>query len=481
MLIGLTDFADELREIGIPVSMVEVLDAADALRHVDLGDRTAVHAAMAATMVKNARHQDAFDLAFDVFFGLRPPPPSPTTELHGPADGADTAEGSSGGGSPADVSDLFEALVGALATGDQHALSALARRAVDRLSGFQPGRPVGGRYYLYRVMHRLDVDRLRSRLVEGLLAADDELGVDDELTTRLAVDTADRRIGAFRTEVEAEILRRLVQDRGPEAVSQTLRRPLVEDLDLMHATREELAMIADRIAPLARRLASRMSARRRRGQHGRLDVRRTIRRSLAHGGALLDPQWKPRRINKPELVMLCDVSGSMATFARFTMQLTYAIGHQFSNVRAFAFIDGIDEVTRFFAPGEDFEHAMARIAEEAQLIRHDGHSDYGTALECFTTEFFDAVTPSSTVIITGDARNNYRPTGEERLAKIADRARALLWINPEAKRYWDTGDSVMSRYGALCDGVFEVRTLRQLERFVESVALSRVKGLVPIS
>lgn len=473
MLIALTDFADELREIGIPVSMVEVLDAADALRYVDLADRVAVHAALGATMVKNARHQDAFDLAFDVFFGLRPAPRLNADDAIGASSAETPGQPGTGASGPGDISDLFEALVGALASGEQGSLSALARQAVDRLSGFQPGRPVGGRYYLYRVMHRLDVDRLRARLVEGPLEADDG----DDLGVRLASETADRRIERFRNEVEAEILRRLVDDRGPEAVSQTLRQPLVEDLDLMHATREELAQISHRIAPLARKLASRMSARRRRGHKGRLDVRRTIRRSLEHGGALVDPRWKPRRISKPELVLLCDVSGSMATFARFTMQLTYAIGHQFSNVRAFAFIDGIDEVTRFFGPGEDFDQAMVRMSQEAQLIRQDGHSDYGAALGRFATEFIDAVTPRSTVIVTGDARNNYRSTGEEVLVEIADRARALLWINPEAQRYWDTGDSVMSRYGELCDGVFEVRTLRQLERFVESVALSRVKGL----
>ena len=254
-------------------------------------------------------------------------------------------------------------------------------------------------------------------------------------------------------------------------MAQTLRVPLVEDIDLMHATREELDEIAKRIGPLARKLASRLAARRRHGRKGRLDVRRTIRRSLAHGGVLLDPQWRPRRITKPELVLLCDVSGSMATFARFTMQLTYAIGHQFSNVRAFAFIDGLDDVTRFFGPGTDFNDAMAAMSSEAKLVRRDGHSDYGSAFEIFRAEFFDAVTPKSTVIVTGDARNNYRDSGDAVLRRVAHEARSLHWLNPEAKRYWDTGDSIMSTYAPLCDAVHEVRTMRQLEHFVERVAL----------
>lgn len=467
MLSALTDFCAELRHVGIPVSMVEAMDGADALRHVDLGDREAVRHALGATLVKNARHQRAFDTAFDVFFGVRSA--TDDSDDDEAADRAPGSDGGTGGGGGGDIDELFEALLDALGSNDDVRLRSLVRRAVSRLSGFQPGRPVGGRYYLYRVMHRLDAERLRQGLLEMVLTGEIER---ETLDDRIAEDRVAEQVDRLRDEVQAEILRRLVADRGEEAVARTLRAPLVEDIDLMHATREELEEISLRIAPLARKLASRLAARRRHGRKGRLDVRRTIRRSLAHGGALVDPKWRPRRISKPELVLLCDVSGSMATFARFTMQLTYAIGHQFSNLRAFAFIDGIDEVTRFFGPGTDFHEAMSDMGAEAELVRRDGHSDYGAALQVFADRFGDAVTPRSTVIVTGDARNNYRETGEEVLAAIADRARALHWLNPEAARYWDTGDSIMSTYRPLCDGVHEVRTLRQLERFVERIALA---------
>lgn len=464
MLAALTEFSGELRAAGIPVSMVEVMDAGDALRHIDLSDREGVRAALAATMVKNGRHEKAFDTAFDVFFGLRSAPGDETAPA---APGGESQAAAGGaGGAGGEIDELFDGLVGALAAGDMERLRDLVRQAVDRLSGFQPGRPVGGRYYLYRVMHRLDTERLRRRLLEGALA----VARDDDLAARLADEMVTDQVDRLRREVQDEILRRLVEDRGVGAVARTLRVPLVEDVDLMHATREELEEITARVMPLARKLASRLAARRRHGRRGRLDVRRTIRRSLAHGGALVDPRWRPRRISKPELVLLCDVSGSMATFARFTMQLTYAIGHQFSNVRAFAFIDGIDEVTGFFGPGTDFAEAMVRLSTEARLVRRDGHSDYGSALTTFAEVYADSVTPRSTVIVTGDARNNYRDTGREVVAAIADRARALHWLNPEAFRYWDTGDSIMAAYAPLCDGVHEVRTLRQLEAFVERIA-----------
>ena len=260
-------------------------------------------------------------------------------------------------------------------------------------------------------------------------------------------------------------------DRGPQAVARTLRTPLIDDIDLMHATRDELERIERTIASLARKLATRLAHRRRQGRKGRLDVRRTIRRSLAHGGVLLEPRFKPPRQSKPELVLLCDVSGSMATFARFTMQLTFAVGSQFSKVRSFAFIDGLDEVTDYFGPGADFHDAMIRMGREARLVWRDGHSDYGNSFEQFMERYADAVSARSTVIITGDARNNYRDPRVGLLAEIAAEARSLFWLNPEARRYWDTGDSVMSMYEPSVDGLYEVRTIRQLERFIERVAM----------
>jgi uncharacterized protein with von Willebrand factor type A (vWA) domain len=415
----------------------------------------------------------AFDVAFEVYFGLaaRPEPGDGETFLEGAQGegaGAPGAGDGPGGGDPAEglMASIVEALVGH----DRERLRALVERAVEHLAGMEPGRPVGGRYYFYRVMRRLDGDRLVSQLLEAGREAEDDSSA-GSLEERLAQRRAEAQADEFRTELRREITRRLVADRGRRAVAKTLRVPLVEDIDLMHATRAEVERIERAVQPLARKLATRLAQRRKRGRRGRLDVRRTIRRSLAHGGALIEPKFKPPRISKPELVLLCDVSGSMATFARFTMQLTFAIGNSFSKVRSFAFIDGLDEVTEYFGPGTDFHEALLRMGAEADLVWRDGHSDYGNALSVFRERYFDAVSSRSTVIVTGDARNNYRPTAAGVLGDIAERARAVFWLNPEGRRYWDTGDSVMAVYAPLCDGVFELRTLRQLESFVESVAL----------
>jgi uncharacterized protein with von Willebrand factor type A (vWA) domain len=161
----------------------------------------------------------------------------------------------------------------------------------------------------------------------------------------------------------------------------------------------------------------------------------------------------------------------MATFSRFTLQFTHAMSTQFSRLRSFAFVDTVDEVTDFFGPGVDFGSAVRRITQEAEVVWLDGHSDYGNSLETFYSRYGGQLTSRTTVLISGDARNNYRPPREAVLGDIAKAARAVIWLNPEPHSYWDTGDSAMSHYGKHCTSVHEVRTLRQLEEFIENLTL----------
>jgi hypothetical protein len=461
----ITAFVGELRAAGVPVSMVETIDAMRAIEVVDIGDREALRATLASTMVKAERHLEAFDTAFDVFFALAP---SGQASMSPSGVGSGAGDAGGGGGEAASPEELRQALLEALMDLDLAALSGAVGTAVDRLSGFEKGRPVGGTYYLYRTLRRLDVDQLEAMLAQAMAA---EAGDLDDLERRLLAEEVASRLEQLREAVQEEIRRRLVEDRGRDAVARTLRKPLTEDVDLMHATRHDLDAIEEAIVPLTRKLAARLARRRRLLRRGRLDFRRTVRQSLATGGVPMDPKFRSPRPHRPEVFLLCDISGSMATFARFTLQFTYAMSTQFSKLRSFAFIDTVDEVTDFFGPGTDFPNALARIATEAEVVLHDGHSDYGTAFAGFVDRFGREVTPRSTVIITGDARNNYRQPQDDMLGDIARRARALYWLNPEPVSYWDTGDSVMGRYSPWCDGVYEVRTLRQLEAFVEELSL----------
>lgn len=461
----LTSFVGELRQAGIPVSLVEAIDAAHALEHVDLGSRPMVKAALGATLVKKARHGAAFEVAFEAYFSLLGPAPgSDEAEARRAADQVALGE-SAGVGGGADLTALMEALFQALRDGEAGLMGAVVREAVTRLAGMEPGRPVGGAYYLYRVLRSIDLDMLEERLIAELVPGT------DTFEKRLGADEARRRVEEFREALRSEIHRRLVSDRGGEAVARTMRRPLVEDIDLVTATADDLVSIEGVIHPLTRKLATRLAQRRRIGRTGRLDVRRTVRRSLSTGGVPVDPRFRGPRSTRPDIVILADISGSVATFARFTMQVVFAMSSQFRRVRSFAFIDTIDEVTDFFGPGVDFSEAMRRIGTEAGVVWLDGHSDYGNAFETFRDRFTESISPRTTVIVTGDARTNYHDPNVAALRDLAVGGRALYWLNPEARRYWDTGDSVMGVYASACDEVFEVRNLRQLAGFVEGVAM----------
>ena len=463
MISILARFVDELRTIGIPVSMVEAIDAAEAMQHTDLRTRENLRATLGATLVKSPRHYRAFDRAFDVYFGLEP-----VGAIEDGADPRTGSDGDSGGGGGSGGGDsLLDPLVEALMSGNSDQLRRLIAEAVDRYAGMQPGRPVGGRYYAHRVLRRINSDELLARLIVAIGSPTGSGAIDD----RIERERAEALVEQVRAQLEEEITGRLIADRGRQDVAASRRLPLIEDIDLMHATRAEIEDVERAIRPLARKLATRLGQRRRHGSKGRLDVRRTIRRSLGHGGVLIEPLFKPPKKSKPEIVILCDVSGSMATFARFTMQLTYAISTELAKVRVFAFIDGLDEVTSHFTSEIDFAEGLITMSREADLVRSDGHSDYGRSFTEMYERYAHAVTPRSTLIITGDARNNYRSTGVEAFEQLADRSRATFWLNPEPSRFWDTGDSVMSLYGPVCDRVEQVRTLRQLESFVERATL----------
>ena len=373
--------------------------------------------------------------------------------------------GAGGAGEAMSPEQMAEMLFQAMRNGDDGLMRALARQAVTRFAGMEPGRPVGGTYYLYRTLRNLDLDGVLERLMEE--AQEQSPAPLTQLEERLERDEFESRIDRMKKEIEAEIRRRLVADRGVEAMAKTLRKPLPEDVDFMHANREELVSLRKAMYPLTRKLAVRLARKRRHGRKGPLDFRATVRQSLSYGGVPADPRFRYPRPSKPEIFVVADISGSVAAFARFTLQLVYAISGQFSRVRSFVFIDGIDEVTRFFEGVEDISVAIHRVNTEADVVWVDGHSDYGHAFEVFWEKYGREISPKTTVLILGDARNNYHASQSWVIKEMSKKARHVYWLNPEPKAYWDTGDSIVSDYGAHTDGVFECRNLRQLEKFVD--------------
>ncbi|MGH8989629.1 MAG: vWA domain-containing protein [Acidimicrobiales bacterium] len=464
MLELLSGFVAELRAAGLPVSLTEHLDAARAVHHVPMEDREALKAILGATLVKSGAHWPAFETAFEVFFSLRVTPCGAGEEFEGPP----AARAPAGGSGAAEVSaaELAALLLRAMRQGDHALTGALAHSAVDRYAGVEPGRPVGGSYYLYRTLRHLDLEGLLERLLEAA-RREQELTA---LQERLLADEYRARIAALRKAIESEIRRRLVLDRGAEALAKSVRRALPEDVDVMHASGEELAALQRALHPLSRKLAVRLGRKRRHRRRGPLDFRATVRRSLSTGGVPIEPRFRRPRPSKPEIFVIADVSGSVASFARFTLQLVYAISTQFSKVRSFAFVDGIDEVTHVFERSDDPFTAVRRITTEADVVWLDGHSDYGHALCEFDRRWGDEVTSRATVLVLGDGRNNYHESGAWVLHELRRQARHLYWLNPEPSRYWGSGDSIVDTYAVHCDAVVECRTLRQLERFVAELS-----------
>ncbi len=446
-------FLDALRTAGLTVSLAEVLDSTRAMGAIDLLDREALRAAFAACVLKRPAHRTTFDTLFDLWFPAVTGDPS---QVDGP-----TGEAAEGQGEPLDTEAYRDLLRDLLMDGDEESMRRFARQVVQGLgrADTAPGRQS---WFSYRVLRQLSPETLMASLLEAMLKGQDRGG----LAEKVARQTITERIKAFQEMVEAEVRRRLAEDRGVEQISKTAVQPLAEQVDFLRASRNDMAELRRQVFPLARRLATRLTARRRLGKTGKLDFRRTVRASLATGGVPLVTHHKPHKPHKPELVVLCDVSGSVAGFAHFTLMLAYALSEQFTKVRAFAFIDTCDEVTRFFTPGGDVADALARMSSEAKLVWFDGHSDYGHSIEKFDEDYPDAVGPRTSLLILGDARNNYRATGAQTLKKLVARSRHAYWLNPEPQAYWGSGDSVTGAYEDLIEMV-EVRNAVQLEEFVQ--------------
>jgi uncharacterized protein len=446
------DFVAALRRSGVGATQAEAIDAVRTLPYVDLLERSQLREALAAVTVTSQTHRRAFDDLFELYFPARPAAeddtPIVTDELVEEPE-SDTY-----------LQDLLERMM----EGGDETIRQMARLAVDRF-GRVEGRDGGVSYFQYKVFRAVDIQQLLRDML-GRVTEEEQLTA---LQERLFRDEFEARLRTFQQEVEAEIRRRAASQRGLDKVAERMTRPPVEELDFFHLSVEDQAMLRAQIRPLARKLATRVAVKRRHGKDGRLDVRRTVRHSLATGGVPFDPSFRPRRPHKPELFVICDVSGSVASFARFTLMLVHALQEQFSKVRSFAFIDTLDEVTALFETS-DAADAMQRMMSESELVWLDGHSDYGHSLERFHAEHARDVTPRSTVIVLGDARNNYRQANAWVLQDLQQRARRVYWLNPEPVQFWDTGDSIATSYARYVEDMVEVRNLKQLARFVERIA-----------
>lgn len=442
---------DQLRRRGVDVTTGAAIDAVAAMTHLPLDDPEAVKAGLRATLVKSSDPTNEFDRAFRaVFAGIG------MVQI-------DTVEVTEEQPAVTTPGELSGALLRAMQQGDEAQIALLAQQAVEAYAGFDDDQEHSERYYLHRVMRAIDLSRMLSAAMQQL-RREGEL---TELELMLARNEFAELLEHFRRRLAAEIAARLGAGRDHHADVDPGSG--VADRDMLQLSALELGELRRVVQPLARQLAARISSHRRLRSTGRLDPRRTVRRSLQAGGVPLDVVMRRRHPHRPELVVLCDVSGSVAEFAQFTFTLVHALHDELQRVRSFAFVDGIAEVTDLFESAQHEIH-VNRFVERRGVLGEDGHSDYGRAFSRFVEHHLaDAVSPRSTVIICGDARTNYRPDGAEALKAIAAQARRVFWLNPEPEDEWGASDSAMQDYREHCRGVYEVRSLRQLGDVIASL------------
>ncbi|WP_033294609.1 vWA domain-containing protein [Amycolatopsis jejuensis] len=439
----LAEFVRALRAQGIPAGPGETADAAAALEVLGLDDRELVREGLAAALVRRGGQRSVFDATFDLYFPAGIGVPELARENR-----------------PRDREELREALAAALAEGDDQALDQLAGLAVDLLGQYGAGSGPGGGFSAHQTLDRLQPQTLIARVLAAMR------GSSDEFTDRLTRDEIRRRVEGFRGRVRTEARRRAAEVRGRERIAKHAIAPAADRVDFLIASRTQLAELRRTIQPLSRKLATRLASRRKRASRGQIDLRRTLRRSLSTGGVPLRPAYRHRRPGRPEIVLLCDLSGSVAGFANFTMLLVQALRDQFSKVRVFGFVDSTDEVTHLVDTGAaDPEQLGTRMLSEAAVVRWDGHSDYGGALAQFTSRWLDAVGPRTSVLILGDARTNGGDPNLDAIRAIRSRARHVHWLNPERQSLWGTGDSAALEYADLVE-MHECRTAHQLGMLV---------------
>ncbi|MFZ2510623.1 MAG: VWA domain-containing protein [Gordonia sp. (in: high G+C Gram-positive bacteria)] len=453
----LTGFVADLRNRGIVVGPSNLIDAGQALEVLDLLDRESLREGLAATLLSEHLHRDTFDRCFELWFPLG----------HTARAGAVAVPHTESG--EVDVAALRQLTADILADDDAQGdgrFDQLVAAIVAEVGRYESAR--GESFSVYQAMSAISPQTLIAQIAASMAA-----GISREEGSRAGTDALNRRAARdatqrLRAAVETEVQRRMSALRGREEVAEYAVPKLPEHIDFFSANPQDMVKLKRTIEPIARLLAAKLEFRRRRNHRGAVDVRSTLRASMSTGGVPIELRHRKSRPGKPEMVVVCDVSGSVSGFSSFTLQLVYALRQQFSNVRVFAFIDTVDEVTDYFdrsAADDQFGERMATMLTQARISTRDGHSDYGHMLRGFADNYLDSLTHRGALLILGDARNNYALASVDSLQRLTDRVRNAYWLNPERKENWDTGDSIASRYGEVIE-MYECRNAGQLGQVI---------------
>src|SRR6266568_1504810 len=276
------------------------------------------------------------------------------------------------------------------------------------------------------------------------------------------------RLEAFKRMIRQHVEREL--ERRAYRQGEKLTREVLSDKPLFALTPEEVAQMKNVVARLARKIKDALALRQRQEQKGRLDTRRTIRKSLSYGGVPMEVFLKRRHREKPKLITICDVSDSVRNASRFMLQLVWSLQECFSRVRSYVFVSEIAEVTQAFAT-YPVERGIEWALKAAPVDYHC-RSDFGFAFSRFAKTELESLDRKTTILVLGDARNNYNDPQAWALRLIRERVKGIIWLNPEGQWGWGIGDSVMPLYAPSCDFVRECRTVGQLVQVVDQLVHS---------
>ncbi len=453
----LANFVQVLRAADVRVSTAESMDAAATLAVIGYTERALLKGALSLVLAKTPEDKHKFDDCFDRFFtfetattgaALDDPVPGEPLAQEGGGNGGNGGSGSGSGGGG------LETL---LTEGDEAALQqaiAAAARAV-KLQNIRIFTQRG--MYVRRVLEAMGVEALERSIFAMVRAREnpERLAALRERKARLTED------------VMALVDRQMLLYTANAYTS--LREEVLQKIPLSRIEMGDFKVMKGLVSKLAKRLVSMHSRRRRSANRGQLDLRRTLRRNIEYDGLLIETVWKRSRVDRPKIVAVCDVSGSVAQYSRFLLLFLYSVSEVLPKVRSFAFSTQLGEVTEWFQQ-KTVEEALALTFSRFGL----GSTDYGGALAELERLTENDIDHRTTVLILGDGRSNYGDPGDRVLRRIHQRARRVLWLNPEPRSFWNIGDSAMQKLSASCDRVDTVRTLVQLERLVNEIARAAV-------
>ena len=441
----LLDFLRAARSAGLRISPAESIDAVRAVEVVGFGERERLRDTLSLVLAKTPEEKRLFFDCFDLFFRREafraeaPPPPQPEGAPEDAPSGAAPAspggEASGGGGG---------ALGRMLEEGDQAALAAAMEAAAAQVGLSNIALFTQVNLYTRRIMEVMGLRELEGEIARGGGEAAGQLRQGREWLREQVRDFVRQHLKLF---AEGE------NERYRESRLQQTRLTAIDRRD-----QERMRVI---VRAMARRLATQYGRNRKRDRRGQLDTRRTLRRNMGWGGTPFLTVWKQQRIERPRLVVLCDVSGSVAALAQFLLLFLYSLNEALSGLRAFAFAGDLIEVSEILER-EPIERAIPSIMERIGF----GSSNYGNSLADFERGWMPILDSRTTVIVLGDARGNRTPPRVEILKRMADRSKQVIWLNPEVRTVWGTGDSDMLRYAPHCRVTAVCNTLRHLERVI---------------